>query len=78
MNSSVLMIPPPDDAEVLIPLLFRLTEASELPILLVGGEPVGGLDEVRALEASGQLRPLIAESGAEFGDRHRKKKGRRI
>lgn len=62
---------------MLIPLLFRLTNASELPILLIGGNPVGSIDEVRELEASGQLKALISATGAEFGGAHKKKKGRR-
>ncbi|KAG6837843.1 hypothetical protein H0H93_016211 [Arthromyces matolae] len=53
-----------DDAKVLEPILYRLTSSLELPILLVGGAPVGSIDEIRALESSGQLRQMITAAGA--------------
>jgi hypothetical protein len=62
---------------VLVPLLHRLTDIPALPILLVGGAPVGDIDAVRALERAGQLRALVERAGAEPGGAHKKKKGRR-
>lgn len=53
-----------DDAEVLEPIIGRLTSSPELPVLLISGKPVGSIKEVRLLEKSGELRKLVAASGA--------------
>jgi hypothetical protein len=63
------------DAAVLEPLLFRLTNATALPLLLVGGTPVGGLAEVRAMDAAGTLARLVEIAGAKVNGK--KKKGGR-
>jgi len=65
------------DADVLIPLLFRLTDASELPILLVGGKPVGSMDTIRELRTNGQLKALVTHAGAVLDDSKKRRKGRR-
>ena len=65
------------DADVVVPLLFRLTSSSALPILLVGGKPVGSIEDIRALSESGELRRMVAESGAVIDGAQKKKKGRR-
>jgi hypothetical protein len=65
------------DADVLIPLLFRLTDTSELPILLIGGKPVGSMDTIRELRASGQLKALATRAGAVLDDSKKRLKGRR-
>lgn len=65
-----------DDADVLRPLLGRVTASSELPILLVGGKPVGTVEEIRALHKSGELRKLITAAGAVV-DGAKKKKHRK-
>ncbi|KAI0315231.1 hypothetical protein OF83DRAFT_1200866 [Amylostereum chailletii] len=65
-----------DDAAVLVPLLHRLTAVDSLPILLIGGVPVGSIEDVRELDASGQLRRLITAAGAEIDGGRKKKKGR--
>ncbi|KAJ6538872.1 hypothetical protein DFH09DRAFT_72742 [Mycena vulgaris] len=53
-----------DDAEILTPMLTRLTAASDLPILLVAGEPVGSIAQIRTLFVNGELQRLIKSSGA--------------
>jgi glutaredoxin-related protein len=65
------------DADVLVPLLFRLTDTSELPILLVGGKPVGSMDTIRELHTNGQLKALVTHAGAVLDDSKKRRKGRR-
>jgi len=62
------------DAEVLEPLLLRLT-SSPLPLLLVRGEPidVSTLDRVRILSQSGTLRKIVSDAGAVINEGKRKK-----
>ncbi|KAI0030955.1 hypothetical protein K488DRAFT_13116, partial [Vararia minispora EC-137] len=63
-----------DDAAALVPLLHRLTGIPELPILLVGGTPLGDLAAVRSLD----LKALAERAGAAPASaRKKKKKGRR-
>ncbi|KAL1741804.1 hypothetical protein HDZ31DRAFT_44606 [Schizophyllum fasciatum] len=63
------------DADVLAPLLMRLTGADALPILLVGGEPVvRDMDEFRTLRDSGELKERISKAGAVAGGGLRRKK----
>ncbi|KAI0292688.1 hypothetical protein B0F90DRAFT_1811901 [Multifurca ochricompacta] len=69
--------PLPSDASVLIPLLFRLTNSTELPILLIGGSPVGSMDAIQELDASGQLKALAVHAGAALDASKKRKKGRR-
>lgn len=64
------------DADVLIPLLFRLTDSSELPILLIGGRPVGSMDTIRELETNGQLKALATRAGAVVDDSKKRLRGR--
>jgi len=64
------------DAAVLTPLLYRLTSAHELPILLVGGHPVGSIEEVRMLHRGGELKKLVEGAGAKI-DGQKKKGGRK-
>lgn len=64
------------DANVLLPLLHRLTSISTLPNLLVGGNPVGSIEDIRELHANGELRQLISSAGAVIdGGPKKKKKG---
>jgi hypothetical protein len=65
------------DANVLVPLLFRLTDTSELPILLIGGKPVGSMDTIRELRTNGQLKALVTHAGAVLDDPKKRRKGRR-
>ncbi|ESK90885.1 glutathione transferase [Moniliophthora roreri MCA 2997] len=65
------------DSKVLTPMLFRLTSLTQLPILLVGGEPVGTLEEIREKVLSGELQQKIQESGAVIGG-GKKRGGRKI
>jgi len=53
-----------DDGEVLEPIIRRLTSSSELPVLLISGKAVGSVKEIILLEKSGELRKLVAASGA--------------
>ncbi|KAJ6507274.1 hypothetical protein C8R47DRAFT_966912 [Mycena vitilis] len=62
-----------DDVEVLAPMLARLTESTELPVLLIGGKPVGSLAQIREMLASGDLQRLIKSSGAVIGGGKRRK-----
>jgi hypothetical protein len=65
------------DAGVLTPLLFRLTDSTELPILLIGGIPVGSIDMIRQLDADGKLKELVISAGAIPDSSKKPKKGRR-
>ncbi|KAF8973018.1 hypothetical protein BDZ97DRAFT_1900855 [Flammula alnicola] len=65
-----------DDAEILMPMLRRLTSFPELPVLLIGGKPVGSLEEVNALHKSGELQKMITEAGSLI-DGAKKKKHRK-
>ncbi|KAJ7162117.1 hypothetical protein C8R46DRAFT_1103560, partial [Mycena filopes] len=62
-----------DDVEVLAPMLARLTESPELPVLLIGGQPVGTLAQIRAMVASGELKRLVNAAGAVIGGGKRRK-----
>lgn len=62
-----------DDAEVLIPMLTRLT-SSELPVLLIGGKPIlSSVDKVRELEKSGELQKMITDAGSLVNGAKKKK-----
>ncbi|KAF7376600.1 Glutaredoxin domain-containing protein [Mycena sanguinolenta] len=65
-----------DDVEVLSPMLSRLTGVPDLPILLIGGKPVGSLERIREMLASGELTRLIKASGAVIGGGKRRKHGK--
>ncbi|KAI0745928.1 hypothetical protein C8Q76DRAFT_44761 [Earliella scabrosa] len=65
------------DENVLVPLLFRLTETNELPILLVGGRTVGHPKEIKYLAAKGELQKAITEAGGVV-DGARKKKAKKL
>ncbi|RDB25222.1 putative monothiol glutaredoxin F10D7.3 [Hypsizygus marmoreus] len=62
-----------DDAEVLEPIIARLTSSHDLPVLLIGGKSVGSMEDIRALETSGELRSLVTKSGAVIDGAKRKK-----
>ncbi|KAJ7143423.1 hypothetical protein C8R43DRAFT_1109106 [Mycena crocata] len=62
-----------DDVEVLTRLLTRLTASPDLPILLIGGKPVGSIAQIREMNASGDLQRLIKSSGAVIGGGKRRK-----
>lgn len=64
------------DAAVVEPLVARLTSVRELPILLIGGEPIGSIEEIRILSRDGALRKLVEAAGAKV-DGKRKKGGRK-
>lgn len=62
-----------DDADVLIPMLHRLTSIHEFPILIVAGRLVGTLEDVRQMNNNGTLRQMIAQSGARIEGARRRK-----
>jgi len=64
------------DASVITPVLFRLTGQNSLPILLIGGKPVGPITVIRDQQKSGELRNMIAATSAVI-DGAKKKKGKR-
>ncbi|KAF8647161.1 hypothetical protein AX16_006991 [Volvariella volvacea WC 439] len=63
-----------EDVDVLKPLIARLCSTEELPVLLVGGQNVGSLEQIRALNESGELKKLIVASGATVDNKKKKKK----
>jgi len=64
------------DESVITPVLYRLTQQSSLPILLIDGKPVGAITTIRDLQKSGELRKMIAATSATI-DGSKKKKGKR-
>lgn len=54
-------------------MLKRLTGFSELPVLIIGGKPVGSLEEVKALQLSGELSKMITDAGALINGAKKKK-----
>ncbi|TFK44308.1 hypothetical protein BDQ12DRAFT_620262 [Crucibulum laeve] len=62
-----------DDADVLKPIVARLTSTPELPVLIIGGRPVGSIEEIRELHKTGELKKLISASGAVINGAKRKK-----
>jgi len=74
-----------EDAHVLLPLLKRLTHVPALPILMIGGKPVGTetsdtrslMAEIRKLHENGELAREILEAGATPDSGKRRGKGKR-
>ncbi|KAK7043214.1 hypothetical protein VNI00_008568 [Paramarasmius palmivorus] len=66
-----------DDSEVLTPLLYRLTSSAELPILLIGGKPIGTTEVFREKAASGELQQQIREAGAIINGGGKRRGGRK-
>ncbi|KAG9043226.1 hypothetical protein FS837_009854 [Tulasnella sp. UAMH 9824] len=62
------------DADVISPLLHRLTSSPTLPILLVGGRPAGNVEQIQAAHEDGSLKRLLADAGAVIGGSEKKKK----
>lgn len=56
--------------------MYRLTGATDMPILLLGGQSAGSIETIRELHTSGQLRTMVSAAGAVV-DGAKKKKGRR-
>ncbi|KAJ2924268.1 hypothetical protein H1R20_g12817, partial [Candolleomyces eurysporus] len=65
-----------DDAEVLKPILGRLTSGSDLPILLVGGKVIGTTEEIKEMHKDGRLARAVSEAGAVVNGA-KKKKGKK-
>ncbi|PSR79236.1 hypothetical protein PHLCEN_2v7094 [Hermanssonia centrifuga] len=82
--SDLNLLPPPvlievenrPDEEVLKSVLHRLTGEPELPLLLVGGQTLGTLQEIRYMNSKGDLARKMNEAGAVV-DGAKKKKGRK-
>lgn len=64
-----------EDADVLIPLLHRLTSSTGLPLLLIGGKPVGSTATIRELNESGELAKMITDAGSIIDGPKKKKNG---
>lgn len=66
------------DADILEPVLHRLTGSSSFPILLVHGVliDVSTADRLEELDKSGTLKKLVSEAGA-IVNGGKRKKGRR-
>lgn len=62
------------DADIISPLLHRLTSSPTLPILLVGGRPAGTVEQIQAGHEDGSLKRLLADAGAVIGGSEKKKK----
>jgi glutaredoxin-related protein len=62
-----------DDGEVLKPLVARLTSSPDLPVLLIGGKPVGSIADIREMFESGELKQRILQAGAVVAHPKRKK-----
>ncbi|KZP19800.1 hypothetical protein FIBSPDRAFT_743180 [Athelia psychrophila] len=72
------------DAAVLTGLITRLAwpasasaQPRDLPVLLVGGKPVGTVGQIEALAKDGGLARLITEAGGVIGGGKKMKKGRK-
>ncbi|KAG9316753.1 hypothetical protein JVU11DRAFT_2814 [Chiua virens] len=73
-----------EDAQILLPLLNRLTHVPTLPVLLIGGQPVGSgasdtkdlMGEIRRLHENGELARSILEAGAVVVPERKKGKGK--
>lgn len=65
-----------DDAEVLSPILARLTPVTDMPILLVGGKVIGTLEEIKEMARDGRLARAVSEAGAVVNGA-KKKKGKK-
>lgn len=57
----------PADSPVLIELLSRLTHRSSLPVILVGGVPLGGYKELSVQHSEGHLSGLMERQGCVLG-----------
>lgn len=74
-----------EDADVLLPLLTRLTNVPALPLLLIGGQPVGIessdtrslMAEIRNLHENGDLTRRILDAGATMQSGRGKGRGRK-
>lgn len=63
-----------EDADILLPMLKRLTSAPELPVLLIGGKVLdSSVENIRALEKSGELQQLVTVAGAQVNGAKKKK-----
>jgi len=62
-----------DDADVLIPMLQRLTSVPDFPILIVAGEVIGSTQDIHRLNDDDTLRKMIIHSGASIGVGKRRK-----
>jgi len=61
------------DYEVLRPLIRRLSGTHALPLVIIGGTPVGSIQELRDLLVSGRLEEMVRSSGAIINGDPRKK-----
>lgn len=62
-----------EDADILTPILKRLTSSPDLPVLLIGGKPIYSVEKVRELEKSGELQEIITAAGSLINGSKKKK-----
>lgn len=62
-----------EDAQILAPMLARLTSFPELPVLLIGGSVVGSTEQVKVLANSGELQKMVIRAGGQINDKKKKK-----
>ncbi|KAF9567928.1 hypothetical protein CPC08DRAFT_626091 [Agrocybe pediades] len=63
-----------EDFDILMPMILRLTSASELPVLLIGGKVLdSSVENIRALEKSGELQQMVTVAGAQVNGAKKKK-----
>lgn len=63
-----------DDVDVLVPMLARLTSSSELPVLLIGGNPINSsIENIKELRQSGELQKMITAAGSLINGAKKKK-----
>jgi len=71
----VIIVDERSDAQILLPLIQRLTTSSSLPVLLIGGELVGpSIDDIKSMDGDGSLKALIGKAGGVVGGGKRKKR----
>lgn len=77
MNEIRLQPPCIDDHALLTPLVERLTGGTTFPILLVGGQYQGTLDDVLTMHTNGELQKRLIAAGAKIPKAKMAKKQKR-
>ncbi|KJA27843.1 hypothetical protein HYPSUDRAFT_62875 [Hypholoma sublateritium FD-334 SS-4] len=72
-ESTIIDVDLREDVEILTPILKRLTGFSDLPLLIIGGKPIGSIEQVEALHKTGELQKMMTEAGALINGSKKKK-----